>query len=150
MKKLKLFLAIIFLNACNSSDGDGSSYVDFVYGECTRNAANLMPKKKNMTLDNSIEELSCDEAEKIAILTNSNGKTLVHLTSVYRYCASNAKIKKYKIADTLKLEEYFPKDNYDVSSCICCSTMDLTLESIDNEIQYVIYGKQVFPVRFER
>ena len=134
--------AVLSLNACNFLGGDNSPYADFVYGECIRGDETLMLRK-----DGTVS------AEKIAILTNSEGKTHVHLTSVGRYCASNAKIKTDKIADTLMLKEYFPKD-YFVSACSCNSTMDLTLESIDNNIEYVIYefnsgGRQFFPVRYE-
>ncbi|MDR2594095.1 MAG: hypothetical protein LBC87_04920, partial [Fibromonadaceae bacterium] len=93
--------------------------------------------------------------EEFAVLTNSNGKTHIYLAEIGLNCAAqDPKIFSINHAvdfDTLKLV-----GKYDVlANCGCTSSLDLTIESVGNDIKYLAYSNygedftQIFPVRYK-
>ncbi len=140
-------LLAFFLNACNSSDEDTSDEDGYV------GSSQCLDRLHKQINDEPFEPFS--EVEKFAVITNSNGKTHVHLNSIGLYCSSNVRIKASQAIDTLKLEEYWPDEGSLVTACSCNSSWDLTLnlpyESTGKSIKYVVYtythgDNLVFPV----
>jgi hypothetical protein len=78
----------------------------------------------------------------------ADGKTQIYLPSVSRPCYTSLEIKAEKSNDTLKLEYYLPKGkDYVMSGCSCESNLDLTIESVENDIKYIIFeNNQLYQV----
>jgi len=103
------------------------------------------------------KSLVAEEIEQLAVLTNSKGKTHVHLDKIGGYCSSNIKIKTECVADTLKLEEYWPEEGSFRSKCGCTLSLDLFIDSVGDDIKYLLYthaedtgvGPSIFPVRYK-
>jgi len=101
--------------------------------------------------------LVAEEIEEVAVLTNSKGQTHIHLDGIVGYCASNIKIRTSCTADTLNLKEYWPSEGRANASCSCILSLDLTIESIGDDIKYLVYtytkesglSSKIFPVRYE-
>jgi hypothetical protein len=93
--------------------------------------------------------------ENVAVLTNSNNKTHIHLDSIGGFCKSNIKIKSNYTVDTLKLEEYWDENEGRlVTGCSCILSLDLTLESKYDDVKYLVYtydhgSSQIFPVIYK-
>jgi hypothetical protein len=99
-----------------------------------------------------------EEVENVAALTNSKGKTHIHLDSIGGYCSSNIQIRTSCAADTLKLEEYWPEDGGRINSkCSCILSLDLTIDSIGDNFKYLVYHheestglyQKIFPVIYK-
>jgi hypothetical protein len=149
MSKVKLLAMFVFLfvAACSNSDEGG---VNFTFGQCQNSAQGKALLKADAIYSASDLATDVAEDEKIAVLTNQRSVTNVHLPLVHRCCESNVKIKANKTNDTLKLKEYFPDGDYYASKCSCSSTLDITLETKEDNIKYVVYEDQyVYPVKYE-
>jgi len=143
LKTLTLLMTILLALFCLSSCSDSEPSEPFeLIMQCQRSLS---------------KPLVAEEVEEFAVLINSDGKTHIHLDEIGGYCASNVKIKSGCTADTLKLEEYWPKEGRDNSSCSCILSLDLTIESVGDDIKYLVYthtkdsglGSKIFPVLYK-
>jgi len=117
---------------------------------CLSSCSDSKPSESSETPEESLirqckehvsKPLVAEEVENFAILTNSKGKTYIHLDGIGGYCDSSIKIRTSLAEDTLKLEEYWPEDglNYN-SKCSCISSLDLTIESVGDGVKYLLYS----------
>jgi hypothetical protein len=156
MLKTFVFITIILsvfllLNACGTKEqSDPHLNSNF---KCLQTQGKFAVMANSNDNDNAEELLV--EIERLAILTNSNNKTHIHLDSIGGFCASNIKIKSNYTVDTLKLEEYWDENEGRINTaCSCILSLDLTLESKYDDVKYLAYtydhgGSQIFQVRYE-
>jgi len=144
---ITISFALLFLSNCsNSEPSKDSSNQNGLYIKCQR----TIGAKKTLA------EAEIFESEEFAVLTNSNGKTHIHLDEIGLNClAADPKFFRITLAvdaDTLKLNEEFYMDAR--ASCSCKSSLDLDIESIGNSIKYLVYNYEdgysvIFPVKYE-
>jgi hypothetical protein len=136
---------------------------------CLSNCSNSEPSKpsdSNLSIEclkkakKPLVEVEVFESEKLAILTNSNSKTHIHLDEITLNCAATDprfKINHIVDMDTLKLDGVYY--NGGLAKCNCLSSLDLTIESIaiGDNIKYLSYTDHdqphiyttIFPVKYE-
>jgi len=143
MLKVSVFLLTIsFALLCLSGCGDSEPSENSLIMQCQEHLS---------------KSLVAEEVEEVAVLTNSKGQTHIHLDGIVGYCASNIKIKTSCTADTLNLKEYWPSEGRANASCSCILSLDLTIESVGDDIKYLVYtytkesglSSKIFPVRYE-
>ncbi|MCL1955793.1 MAG: hypothetical protein FWF63_00590 [Fibromonadales bacterium] len=93
---------------------------------------------------------------EFAVLTDSYGKTHIHLDEIELFCSSSLKIRTSYTVDTLKLEEFWDeRENNFNSKCSCNSSLDLTLNYMYYDVKYLVYnyvdgGTRIFPVTYKK
>jgi hypothetical protein len=156
---LKIFVfstAISFALLCLSNCSEkSSSDSNSLYVKCLRPEGKFVVLANSNDNDNTEEPLV--EAERFALLTNSGGKTHVHLDEISLNCAATApsefEISHAVDGDSLKLNESYPRG---LAKCNCNSSLDLTIESVGDSIKYLVYiyenageYQSIFPVIYK-
>jgi len=134
--------ALLCLSSCSSSEPSKPSPETNLSVKCLGHAKPLVGTQ-------------IFESEEFAILTNSNGKTHIHLAEIGLNCAatdSRFKINHTVDVDTLKLVGEYSA----LANCGCTSSLDLTIESVGDGIKCLVYDDdydsgvtRIFPVKYE-
>jgi len=142
MKKYLTLAFCVAFFSCSSEDNTSEKLgkISTNFGVCKGSAL----ESHAITEDAEPSESSDGESN----ITISDGKTQIYLPSVSKPCSTSLEIKAAKSSDTLKLEYYLPEGkDYLMSKCMCESDLDLTIESIENDIKYIIFVNRLYQVK---
>jgi hypothetical protein len=127
------FCAIFFSCSSEDKNSEGLGKTNAEFGLC-----------KGSPLES--HDAIAEDTEPSVIV--ADGKTQIHLPSVNRPCSTSLEIKAAKSNDTLKLEYYLPEGkDYIMSKCMCVSDLDLTIESVENDIKNIILGNGSYKIK---
>jgi len=141
-------IALLCLSNCGDSEPFKNSNDLIVEIKCLNHTENIITRKPLVGVETF-------EIEKFAVLTDSNGKTHIHLDKVGLDCAATNpdffRINYAVDGDTLKLNGVY-KYNIRAGCGGCTSPLDFTIESMDDGIKYVVYNEdysepQIFQVK---
>jgi hypothetical protein len=147
---ITLSFALLCLSNCG--DSEPSKELNGLEIKCLNRTEDIMTKKS--LIGSEIYEMT-----EFAVLTHSKDKTHIHLDKITLDCAAtNPDIFRINYAvdvDTLKLYGVY-KYNVEGRCGACTSSFDLTIESIVDDIKYLVYSERdgrgsirIFPVKYQ-
>jgi len=143
MKRCLILAFCAFFFSCSSEDKTSETLgkISADFGECKRSAL----ENPAIIEEDAEPSVSTDDQGSVTVL---DGKTLIHLPSISKLCSTSLEIKAAKSNDTLKLEYYLPEGkDYLATKCNCVSDLDLIIESVENDIKYIVFGNGVYQVK---